>query len=642
MPVINEFEKDEILPILAADTETHTLIDGVLVSSEELEELGNKMPESFFREHCTVHCYAWLVSDGRRMAWLESFEEFTLFCAEHKTRCVWWYNAKFDFAIIDWHLLTSGWVQNEGKKGIDRSYKSLHSAQGARYSLALHKAYGEGKKPHVHCTTHYDFCNIFGGGLAACLKDFDVRDFDGNPVRKLTMDYQGDPEDPEAIAYMRNDVLGLYHLWRTAGAWLKDELGIDILAPKPQAMTAGGIAKKVMLRFLYGRGDDRENAKYFRVCHRMTADLDAELRNHWLYRGGLTFLNPAFENVSGTAPLHKYDVNSMYPSKMRDMPDIYGRPHEIPRETWDKWSDKERAAWVPILVIEELKGRVRDGMCGVWYDPYTRKFTDEVDFPAYGRHMLIFADEFTELSRWYDWETVSAERVLIFRKRKFERMPEFVDWIYRLKTEGKRTKAKVKEKFGKLLCNSCYGKFAQNPHTITTERRLDESGACRLYDIGEEVSESSIMSVVIGAYITSRARINLLETIRATCKRPADTFVYCDTDSIATLDEIRDTDPYTLGAYKYEGTFERWKFIAPKAYYTATHDGEKWAYDIHSKGVNIASIEREFERVATETGKQDPDTLEKIFVRGYKFSSLKGINVRGGKALIPLKKYLAK
>lgn len=634
----NEFEAGERVEIIAADTETHTLIDGVLVSSEELEKLGETMPESFFRQHCTVHCYAWLVSDGRRFAWLETFKEFTDFCVEHMVRCVWWYNAKFDFAVMDWHLLAEGWTLSEGKRGIDRSYRSLHGPTGARYSLTLHKAHGTGARRAVHATTHYDFCNIFGGGLAECLRDFDVKDFEGNPVRKLEMDYQGDPTAEDAIAYMRNDVHGLYHLWRIASAWLLAEIGIDLTKAKPQSMTAGGIAKKAMLRFLYQCNDDRRNANRFRLSHRVTPDLDDKIRAHWLYRGGITFLNPKFKDMCGRVPCYKYDVNSMYPSKMRNMPDIYGHPWEIALETWEEWGEKERARWVPIIIIEEARGTVRDGMCGVWYDPYRRDYTDVIDFPPLGHGLYMFMEEFDEMRKWYEFTSLDAKRVLIFRKREFVRMPEFVDWIYGLKTAGKREHNKVKEKFGKLLCNSCYGKFAQNPRTMTTVRRLDENGACRLYDTGEEVSESSIMSVVIGAYITSQARIDLLRTIRKTCERPSDTFIYCDTDSITTLVPLADPDPYTLGAYKFEGEFPRWKFIAPKAYYTAAPETGAWDFDVHSKGVNIKSIRDELDAAGDAT----PDTMDGIFVHGRRFRTLKGMNVRGGKALIPLQKFLAK
>ena len=638
---INEFDNPtEVIPVIAADTETHTYIDGVRVSSDELRKMGETLGEAFFREHGYVHCYAYLVSDGRRFACFETFDEFTDFCAMHMVAVVWWYNAKFDFAILDWQLLSKGWTLHPEKKGVDCSYSSLHGDTGARYSLTLRKARKIRKnKSVVHATKHLDFCNLFGGGLGSCLKAFDVRDFDGNPIRKRSMDYQGDV-DENAVEYMRVDVIGLYHLVRIAGEWLRDNLGINILGKKPEAMTAGGIAKKLMLRQIYQCTDDRYNARKFRVCHRVTPEIDAEMRKHWLYRGGVVVLNPRYANVYGDKTLYKYDANSMYPARMIDMPDIYGLPIRVSKTLFDRMTHAERDGFVIIYQITRCSGALRENMVPVWYNPVSRKYDARVAYNMLGYAYYMFKEEFDELTHWYDLDA-EINTVLLFRKREFTGMREFITHVYGLKTDGKRERNPIKTMFGKLLCNSSYGKFAQNPHTITTERRLDESGACRLFETGEEISEDCIMSVILGAWVTMSARVNLLSTIRKTCPNVARDFVYCDTDSIATLVPMDDTDDIKLGAYKCEGVFSRWKYIAPKAYFVAreNEDGiDGWEIEIHSKGVNIESIREELKKANA----QNPDALDKIFVIGRKFASLKGLNIKGGKALIPLPKYLVK
>ena len=646
MVILNEF-KDRNEPISwgAADTEAYTYIDGVKLSTEEVEKLGKDPAHTvaWFHKHAKAVVYAWLFSDGSRLFWSDDFDSFADFCAQHRINAVWWYNAKYDFSHIDYAILSAGWDLNPGgndSKGQPNTYKSLHGDCGARYSYKLWRQYTD-KNYHkkTHTTTHYDFCNIFGGGLAKCLSGFDVQYPDGRKIRKLTMDYQG-ASDPEAQkAYMRVDVDGLYHLVRIASDFCHENYNISLAGDKPDVITAGGMAKRVLLNTIYKEDNPRDNLRVYQRTHRMDAALDRWTRERYLYRGGICFVNPRYQNILLHTTIHKYDFNSHYPAQMAKMPDFIGRPREITLEQWDNLTKKD---YIAIYKITYLRGRLKKGMVAVWYDPLTKEYTATPHF-ADERGMLIFADEFGELLNWYDLDA-EISSVIILKKRKEKGWKEYVDKIYKQKADGKREKNGVKVAAAKLLLNSAYGKTAENPLKNVSHREIID-GAVRLIDDGEEVDEKSIMNVYQGALITSMARVGLLREIRTACPCPDTDFIYCDTDSIHTIKRHPNTDPYKLGMLKDEGTYTYAKYLAPKTYFvsretTFTENGRLYNgydYEMHTKGVPIKCISSKMRSY------MHPDFVSKnLFYAGKKFLALAGLNVPGGKVLVPVLKHLCK
>ena len=425
--IYNDFKKNSKVVWLAGDTETYTYIDGVKVSTTKLIELGKDKPSSWFREHAKVDAYAWLLSDGIHFAWLESFEEYVDFCCEHKVKAVWWYNAKFDFAIFDYQLLKKEWQINAGKEHKDRTYSSLHNDTGQRYSLKLWKSYrGKGRTAttrheHVHSWTNFDFCNLFGGGLKRCLKAFNVTDYDGNEIRKLEMDYQAENtlDNEQSLQYMKNDVFGLYHLIRIADEFLFENFGYHLAGAKPDVMTAGGLAKRVLLEHLYNTKDKRKNIKSFQREHTMNADIDRCIREHNLYRGGITICNEYKQGRLIKDKIYRYDVNSMYPAQMKKMPDLVGRPRSMTVEKFKKLPHKEN--YCIILEIDNLRGTVKENMLGVWYDCENRCYTENPEINEDCKSLFIFLDEFRELQNWYTF-TFNVKRVIVIKKRKSQDM----------------------------------------------------------------------------------------------------------------------------------------------------------------------------------------------------------------------------
>lgn len=639
---------------LSADTEAHTLIDGVKVTTDELYALGREKTASWLRQHVTVHVYAWLLSDGRNTACFETWEAFSDFCASHRVGTVWWYNAKYDFSHIDYALLTTGWTLKDAGKLQDREYKSLHGRQGQRYSLTVAKAYrNPNRHTYTHTTKHLDLCNIFNGGLAKNLAAFNVTDFDGRPVRKLEMDYQGDPDTPEARAYMENDVVGLYHLVRVCDAFLSDKWGYRLAVAKPDVMTAGGLAKKVLLSYCNGFSrDHKENVREFQFWHKITVATDKFYRGHGLYRGGMTLCNANYQNRHVHGPIYKYDINSMYPYQMSVMPDLIGQAYTFTYAAWQARDDKDR--YVAVFEIQTAYGTLRDGMLPVFYNIQVNEYQAVINLTGAEQSHLFFADEWAELNKWYDI-TAEISYVYAFTKAPAYGFKRFVKDNYEGKREAKRTGNKVMEAFCKLELNSSYGKLSESPYKEKSHREINpETGAVVLVEDGGEIDEKVLLSVVLGAQITSMARCQLMRLVREICPVPSRDLLYTDTDSIISLTPYAHPDAYTLGALKDETVtdgvavpYTDAKFLAPKSYllYRTLPDGTH-DMDVHTKGLPLAAIKAETVEEAATTNKIHKDlpvdVLISKFKAGEKYIALSAMNVRGGKALVPVLKELCK
>ena len=155
-----------------------------------------------------------------------------------------------------------------------------------------------------------------------------------------------------------------------------------------------------------------------------------------------------------------------------------------------------------------------------------------------------------------------------------------------------------------------------------------------------------MLSVVVGAKITSFARCYILRKIREICGsdkngKPlvAEIFVYIDTDSIHAFADYSG-DAFKLGELKCEAECDAVKYIMPKTYIDidSIENGIVKSYEIHSKGLATSIVTKKLQQYKKLTLKR----IDKIFNYGQKFMTLQAMNVRGGKVLIPVEKYLAR
>lgn len=178
---------------------------------------------------------------------------------------------------------------------------------------------------------------------------------------------------------------------------------------------------------------------------------------------------------------------------------------------------------------------------------------------------------------------------------------EFVNKYSQLKIESEIAGDKGGRLFAKLLLNSAYGKFAQNPRKYKDCALFDSITECMnagysphlIYGdklIGAkpaEIKSWSYNNVAIAASITSAARTVLMKGL-ANAINP----IYCDTDSIICESLNMELHESKLGAWKLEGDCDT-LYIAGKKLYACYKNGqplivggkEKKA----SKGVNLSA-----------------------------------------------------
>ena len=284
----------------------------------------------------------------------------------------------------------------------------------------------------------------------------------------------------------------------------------------------------------------------------------------------------------------------------------------------------------------------------MWYDPFKKKYVDVID--ENGLH-LMFKREFDEMLNWYDDVEVEIDNALLWRRGKKAYAP-FVEENYALKAQAKKDKNATLQACTKLKLNSSYGKLSERLERVTGHYELnDKTGAIHFVVDDTEVNTKGAMNVAVGALVTATARVYILSKIREVCRgtEMSKRFVYIDTDSIHAFASYDKADAYSLGGLKLEAECEAVKYIAPKTYIDIERiekDGtiEYENIEIHSKGVTTAAVVAalKIRQKGTKKGKPTLALIDRRIGYGEKYLVLCAMNVKGGKVLLPVEKYLAR
>ena len=656
----------------AFDTETQVYFDGKLLSNKQLFKKVRNLNNDAKRKRLNNVTWAWQCYDELNGFFMTNdFETFLLYQCATKYRFGWCYNSTFDFAQIDYELLAKGknkWKPHEhvkrgsGKaydKGQAWTYESVHNDMGARYAYKLWIPYKhQDRHEYVHAVEYRDFMKLVVGGLEKLLEDLNVVDNDGNPIRKLTMEYQAvstniDDISDDDIAYCENDVKGLYFAIKMFNETIETQSNneLHIFGEETNVMTAGGFAKHELLRSLYPKlKTKRARIKAYQKDHPLTQAQDKYVRENHLYRGGISFVNPIYKGKLLTAekmggPMYRYDVNSEYPYAMATINDLIGKPIRKKLTEYDAMKDKNE--YETVFILTSVYGDVKHNYLGLWYDPFKKDFVEHIN--EQGTH-LMFERELNEMAHWYDDFTYTCDEVLLWKKGKKAYAP-FVNENYVLKAQAKKDHNPTLQTTTKLKLNSSYGKLAERVERIKGHYELNEdTGAIHFVRDETETDIGASMNVVIGALVTCVARCYILSKIREVCHpNIKHNFVYIDTDSIHAFASYDKADAYALGGLKLEATCQAVKYIAPKTYIdieTINKDGtiNYNAYEIHSKGINLKAVNADLKKKQKGKRKGLP-TLELINRKidyGAQYICLVAMNVQGGKVLIPTLKYLAR
>lgn len=611
--IYNNFKTKE--NICAFDTEARLLVKGEVISSKELETLNK--PIAWHREFTKVDVYAWNFGTDEQFCFCKSFESFMKNIQKYGVTKLWCYNAKYDFAHIDYYILNDGWNLKHDFEEIEPfTYESLHSEKGMRYKLTLYMPCMKDNKDYYKLEI-YDLFNFFNYGLNNVMKHFNIN------LQKIEgEDYQ----EGASIEYMKIDIKGLYLCVMKYDAFLRKEYDVSILDKRQSILTIGGLAKRLMLTNMYNC-DYKKAIKIYQQRHPINYNLDEEIRKHGLYRGGICIVNSKYQNKIISKQVYKYDVNSMYPYIMSTMADFSGCPKEMQYSEYLKIKDKEN--YIVICCVSSLYGELLKDKIPIYYCHMNKEYTAYPFFEEQDKQYYIFEEELKELSYWYDLHIV-IDKVIIMRKCENIYFKRFVEKFYKKREETKQKGDIVGNQNTKLILNSAYGKIAENPRRLRTHREINDRNFVSLIHDYYEINTKTILNVIQGAYVTSLARTYLLQMIRTICKENVrDNFIYCDTDSIHTFNSYEHTHATRLGALDCEGVYNYCKYIAPKTYFNVLHEnGEIKDKYFVAKGIPSRSIHDAVKN-------KNIEEINEIFAVGKYFNCLLGLNLQGGKALIP-------
>lgn len=361
--------------------------------------------------------------------------------------------------------------------------------------------------------------------------------------QKTKIDYGKFTEDrrdrhrQEILDYLGDDCKYLYTLVKL----FYEEFGDNL--------TIGGTALKQLKSFHKFATGDRA--------------YDETLRKQYYYGGRVQCFGAGVE----PGPWKVYDVNSMYPKAMRDYLHPVGNDVDVLDEITDETC---------FLAVR--------GMSHGAFPQRNKK--GSLDFPHAEGLYFVSIHEYRVAIANGAFELVDIAETLNWKQRST--FDEFVDHYYNARLAAKAAKDKIHDTFYKLILNSSYGKFAQNPDNYKDWYLTSVTGKppdwhecdencdyeCKYrwtpsfifaddYIIWERpISMHNFYNIATGASITGAARSILLDGLHKAIEP-----IYCDTDSIICRDlpgvAIGETE---LGAWKLECEAEECAIAGKKLY----------------------------------------------------------------------------
>lgn len=284
----------------------------------------------------------------------------------------------------------------------------------------------------------------------------------------------------------------------------------------------------------------------------LTLEADNFIRK--AYKGGYTYCNPKYASqVVGKGLV--YDVNSLYPSRMRDCELPYGVPvyfTGIPEYREDyplfithfKCTFKIKPNHLPTIQLKN-NSRFMETEYLTEIDSVEELYLTNVDLKLFEEHYDVFNLEF--IDGFYFQSKVGF----------------FEDYIEHWGNIKKSTKDKGKRQLAKLMLNSLYGKFASSTSGTMKEPFLNDEEEVKYESVNKDGRPP--VYTALACFTTAWARDLMIRSAQECYDR----FLYCDTDSLHVLGlELPDINIHEseLGFWKCEGVFSQAKYLRAKTY----------------------------------------------------------------------------
>ena len=385
-------------------------------------------------------------------------------------------------------------------------------------------------------------------------------------IKKLKINFKN-CSDEELSIYCKNDVLIIYELVKQLIDFL---IEFDLTKLKP---TASGLAFNCFTHKFY------KQKKNPILIHAWENAVNLERMS---YKGGIT---DCFKIGTYTEPLHKLDINSMYPHIMVNN----DFPTEIIFYSNTKQLDKKELKKLMLKTIKNKKF-ICIAECKIYLPENKSYIISKQKFNKQEKILFLqgkFSVSLAQPELEYvlkNGKILEVKSLAIYKKRNI--FKDYMNFFYSKRLEYKKSKPAF-ALFCKSMMNNLYGKFAQR-ETKTVIISENEKPAIRRFkeidlknkqhtciQFGKVIKKilkteknSPESFTAISSFVTSHARMYLVKLIEETNRQ---NIFYTDTDSLIIndfgLQNIKNyLDDNKLGYLKNEGTSTYTKIIAPKYY----------------------------------------------------------------------------
>ena len=475
-----------------------------------------------------VRVFLWhareLFGPGEAMGYdIDSFIEWA-----RNAKSVWFHNLRFDGSYILNRLLETGWEWSEKQVRGKRTYDHIVTDQGQWMQLVLR--YGD------HVTKIKDSAKKFPGfSLERLSKIYGIEGKSSLYLGYRGPDYIVTEEDIERVK-------GDTRILKVAMEHVLSE-----------GMTRLTMASDALADFQERFGIHEYRFHFPKLPHAVDEFVRAA------YKGGWTWCNPRWQERD-LRNVYVYDVNSMYPSVMRQYELPYGKPYirskPDPGELYVvrfSCAYKLKPGKFPMI---QLKGS---------YLRAQAEYAVESD----GLETLTLTSvDYDLFHECYDVSFEKIEQYMCFKSKR-GMFDDYIDHWGAEKVRCSDAGDKAGKETAKRMLNSLYGRFGMRQERASKRAHL-EDGVIRWHTV-QDMCDGAY--VPMAAFITAYARRKILDMAHAF----GDDFVYADTDSVHVLctgeGKDIDVDDSRLGAWKLESHSERARYLRPKTYIHAYADG---------------------------------------------------------------------
>lgn len=488
--------------------------------------------------------WAWAcvnVYDENSFTYGNTFESFLDYCKQFSNPIFYFHNLKYDGEFILSYLFSQGFSWTNKRKLSAKQFTTLISDKGMFYSI---KVCYKGTIIEFR-----DSLKIINMPVADIAKAF------GLPESKGEIDYHkyrppGYVMTPDEVSYIRNDVI------------IVAKALLYFFNQGLVKMTQGSDA---LYDFKTHFGNNKNFRKRFPL---LPEDIDTFLRK--AYKGGFVYVNPA---IKGEIQEHGYilDVNSLFPSKLRNYPMPYGEPVHY-------YGKYEKDDLYPLYVQHiSCMFKIKPGKIPTIQIKHTLAFQENEYLESSNFEIVDLYLTSVDLKLFL--EHYESSNLVYHEGYKFKAMihtelVEYIDKWTAVKIQAGKDKNKGLRTIAKLMLNALYGKFGLSI-TVASKIPYFEDGIVK-YKLSEKETRDGVY-LPVALFTTAYGRettITMSQKVREISLQTTnqDLYFYSDTDSIHTglskdlILKTFDVDPYEIGKWDIEGEFINGLYIRQKCY----------------------------------------------------------------------------